>query len=82
MDIFKVFTDLLPVSITVTDTKPFTPTFEQYEIGDMSFYANSGSLNIMFMLILANFIIMELLLRLAKRYFKFKLCRKVGIKAQ
>jgi hypothetical protein len=71
MDIFQGFKDseLNVFQMETTPTVAFTPVFEQYEISDMSFLMNSGSMNIIFVLILANYVVMSILTFLSKRYF-------------
>ena len=56
-------------SIEVTPTASFNPVFEQYNIENMSFFMNSGSMNIIFVLILINFVVMTILIYLSKKFF-------------
>ena len=63
------------------ETSPPSPTFEQYEIEDLNFFSNSGSMLIIVVLIFMNYFAATLGIFMAKKCFKYRLCRKIGIKA-
>jgi hypothetical protein len=63
------------------ETLPPSPTFEQYDIQDMNFFMNSGSMLIILALIVVNFIVTTGAIWIAKKSFRFRICRKMGIKA-
>ena len=63
------------------ETSPPSPTFEQYEIGDLNFFMNSGSMLIIVVLIFMSYFSANIRIFFAKKFFKFRLCRKIGIKA-
>lgn len=61
------------------ETGPFNPIFELFDIGDMNFMMNSASLPIIFILIVAAGILYKLLKKVAKKYYRFKIFRKIGM---
>jgi amino acid transporter len=63
------------------ETEPFNEVFEQYDFEDMNFFMNSGSMLLIVLFIIVNFFGANAFLKIAKKYYTFKLCRKLGIKA-
>jgi hypothetical protein len=64
------------------ETDAFSPTFEQYEMSNMNFMMNSGSLLIIVFLVTINFIFWTISHYLAKTFYCISCCRKLGMKAE
>jgi hypothetical protein len=62
-------------------TEPLNEVFEQYDFGDMNFFFNSESMLLIVLFMIVQFFGANLFLIIAKRCYKFKLCRKLGLKA-
>lgn len=75
-------TTIYEAAFRFKETQAYSPTFEQYEIGDMNFFMNTGSLMVIIFLINLNFIFWIITHFISKRYFKVKCCRQIGMKAQ
>lgn len=61
------------------ETEAYSPTFEQYEIGDMNFFMNTGSMMVVIFLTTLNFVVWIILYYLSKCLYKHRFCRKIGI---
>ena len=61
------------------ETKAFSPTFAQYEIGDMNLFMNTGSLMVVIFLTVTNFLLWTFILQVSKCLYRFRTCRKVGM---
>ena len=61
------------------ETEAYSPTFEQYEIGDMNFFMNTGSMMVVIFLTTLNFVVWIVLYYLSKYLYKHRFCRKIGI---
>jgi amino acid transporter len=81
LDIFQG-ANIYEILFEFKETEPLNEVFEQYEIGDMNFFMNSGSLLLMVFFMIINYFGSSFFLKLAKRFYTFKLCRKLGIKSE
>lgn len=63
------------------ETEPFNFTFDQYEIEDLNFFMNTGSLMLTIFILVSSYIASSIALFFAKKCFKIRFCRKLGIKA-
>ena len=60
-------------------TEPLTPKFEQFKMSDLNFFNNSGSILIMQVLIVFDFVFRKLINWLGKTFSRVKCFRKLAI---
>lgn len=64
------------------ETEPFEEYFEIFGIGDMNFFNNVGSLPVMFVLIVANWMLWRVVFFLAKICYCSSCCLSLGLKSE
>lgn len=67
---------------TFKPTPPYSPTFEQYEMGDMNFFMNSGSMMIIIFLVFLSSMFWSICHYFALKYYEIPFFRTMGIKAE
>lgn len=70
------------LAFTFRETSPFNENFEVFDVGDMNFLMNSGSLPLLLCLIILSAMVWYLVLQLAKCCYRSHFMRHVGIVAE
>jgi len=65
--------------LDIEESQPFLPYFEQYGFRDTTFAYNSGPFIGMTWTVVVNYIGWKLINTLCKKFYRFKICRKIGI---
>jgi hypothetical protein len=64
------------------ETSPFSENFDVFGIGGMNFMMNSGSVPLLALICIINFIVMWMLFKVAVCMYKSWCCRKAGMRAE
>jgi hypothetical protein len=64
------------------DTQAFSATFEQYEMGDLNFFMNTGSLMVITFMLFLNFFFWITVFYVSKCFYRVRCCRKLAMSAQ
>jgi hypothetical protein len=64
------------------ETSAFSENFADFDVDDMNFFMQSGSIPLIAILCVANFVVMWCALCLAFRYFRNFYCRRIGMRAE
>mmetsp|Transcript_30184 Transcript_30184/g.46159 ORF Transcript_30184/g.46159 Transcript_30184/m.46159 type:complete len:85 (-) Transcript_30184:3443-3697(-) len=64
------------------ETEPLTLTFEQFEIGDLNFFMNSGSLLIAAVLATVSGLMWKAMKQVAKACYKVRTFRRLGLTSE
>jgi len=66
--------------VKFSNEEPLTSHFSTYEIGDMNFFPNSGSLIVpIFGFMISSHLMIYLIVKIAVCCFKYKICRRAGV---
>lgn len=63
-------------------TSPFSENFQDFDMPDMNFLTNSGSVVLLICLIIVSGISMSIIFRLAKALYYFRCCRKIAMHSE
>lgn len=65
-----------------SETSPFSEHFVQFEVPDMNFFMNAGSVPLLLLLIVVQAIVFKILLMLSKLFYRHRLWRIIGMKSE
>jgi len=61
------------------ETPPFSLKLNFFGVGDMNFFMNSASIPIVFCLVFFNWLLWKTLSLIARNFYRFRCCRKLGM---